>query len=175
VLVCAALVSAAVLTAGLAAGCGRKAINVPPVTADRPPAPRKPQPADLTTPQNAIRSYLAYLTYAYILATSDVASQTMGPDELVRIDSYIELDRQRGQKLDQVLKSISFGTPVTESSGKQLVPAQEQWSYRYVDIATGTYKTPGKNASFAATYTVERGPKGWQVTSVEATTTAPVQ
>ncbi len=159
----------------LLGGCKQQSIDVPPVTADKPAPAKAPKPADLTTPEKAVTSYLAFVTYAYRLGNSDVASQTMGPEELVRVDSYIQLDRERGRKIDQHLDSIKFGSPVAQGPSTKLVPAQEAWTYRYIDNVSGTFSGAAKKASFTATYTVEQGPKGWLVTSVEATSSTPVQ
>ncbi len=157
------------------AACSDDSLDVPPVKLDRPAEPRKPANADLSTPENAVRSYLDFLSYAYRLGRSDVASHTMGPDELMRVDSYIELDRQRGRTIDQRLDEIAFGRAVAQGADRQLVPAREKWTYRYVDRVSGTYKGSAKRASFSATFTVERAPAGWIVTSVEATSAAPPQ
>ncbi len=165
----------AVAVSGLLGGCSKDTIDVPPVSTERPADAKKPSGPGLATPQTAVQSYLDFVSYAYLLGKSEVASQTMGPEELTRVDAYIELDRQRGRKIDQRLDSITFGTPVVESPKKQLVPAQEAWTYRYVDSLSGAYKGAAKKASFTATYTVELGPKGWLVTSVEATSSTPVQ
>jgi hypothetical protein len=169
------VLSLVIALSALVPGCGKDTIDVPPVSAERPAEPRKPATADLSTPEKAVQSYLDYLSYAYLLGKSDVASQTMGPEEFSRVDSYIELDRQRNRKIDQQLKSITFGKLVAEGADRKLVPAQEEWTYRYVDLLSGGYKGAAKKASFTATYTVERGPRGWLVTSVEATSSTPIQ
>lgn len=164
----------AVAGSSFLSGCKKQTIDVPPVSTERPAEPRKPK-ADLTTPENAVRSYLDFVSYAYLLGKSEVASQTMGPAELARVDGYIGLDRKRGRKIDQQLKTLTFGKAVAKGADKQLVPANEAWVYRYVDLLSGTYKGGPKRASLDATFTVERGPTGWLVTSVEATATTPVR
>ena len=168
-------VAALVFAALFIGGCRKNTLDVPPVNTERPAAAQAPKAADLSTPQNAVQSYLDWVTYAYRLARSDVASKAMGPAELARVDSYIELDRQRSRTVDQHLDSIRFGTPVTSGPSKQLLPARESWTYRYVDTLSGTFRGAAKKASFTATYTVEQSPSGWLVTSVEATSTTPVR
>jgi hypothetical protein len=169
------MLAVVVAVPALISGCNKDTIDVPPVSAERPAEPRTPKAADLSTPQNAVQSYLDFVSYAYLLGKSDVASQTMGPEEFTRVDAYLELDRQRSRRIDQQLKSITFGKVVVQGADKQLLPAQEEWTYRYVDLLTGGYKGSAKKASFTATYTVERGPRGWLVTSVEATSSTPIQ
>lgn len=148
---------------------------MPPVSTERPAQAKPPATANLSTPENAVRSYLDFISYAYRIGDSDVASHTMGPEELNRVDSYIELDRQRGRKIEQRLDEIVFRAEVPEGADRQLVPATEKWTYRYIDGLTGAYKGPAKKASFDATYTVERAPGGWLVVSVEATTASGVR
>ncbi len=167
-----AVLVACLSAAVLATGCGEQKIDVPPVSTEKPAEPKAPKAADLSTPRAAVQSYLDFITYAYRLGNSDVASQTMGPEELMRVDSYIELDRQRGRKIEQQLDAITFGAPIAQGANRQLVPASEKWTYRYIDSLSGTYKGPAKKASFDATYTVDRADSGWLVVSVEATTAA---
>jgi hypothetical protein len=130
----------------------------------------KPQPWVLTTPESAVRSYLDWTSYAYRIATSDVASPTMGPDETVRVDSYIQYNLQKNQVIDQTLASITFGTPSVGSTST-LLPAKEKWTYRYVSIKTAGKTVGGPySASYDTVYTVAKSATGvWQVFSVKAT------
>lgn len=123
----------------------------------------------LTTPRAAVRSYLGWTSYAYRIATSDVATPTMGPDEAVRIDAYIQLNLEKHQLVDQTLTSISFGKQSTEGT-RTLVPTKEKWTYRYVSIAAPGGKTAAGpyTASYDATYTVVKSGKDWVVSSVQA-------
>jgi hypothetical protein len=130
----------------------------------------KPQPWVLTTPQSAVRSYLDWTSYAYRIATSDVASPTMGPDEAVRIDSYIQYNLQKSRVIDQTLTSITFGAPSVGSTST-LLPAKETWTYSYVSIKNAGQTLEGPySASYDTVYTVVRSKTGvWQVFSVKDT------
>lgn len=128
----------------------------------------KPQPPVLTTPESAVKSYLDWTSYAYRIATSDVASATMTPDEGVRVDSYIQLNVEKSQLIDQALTSITFGKPSVEAT-RATVTTKEKWSYRYVSIQTAGKTVGGPyTASYDATYTLAKTPKGWVVDSVKA-------
>jgi uncharacterized protein YceK len=128
-----------------------------------------PHPWVLSTPESAVRSYLAWTSYAYRIATSEVASTTMGPDEDVRVDSYIQFNLEKSRVIDQSLTSISFGTSSVEGT-HTLVPTKEKWTYSYVSIQSPGGKILGGpySASYDATYTVVRSGKDWVVYSVAA-------
>ena len=155
-------------TAGSAAGAhmaGPAAeIHISPAT-----VAAKPKPWVLTTPQSAVRSYLDWTSYADRVGTSDAAKATMGPDEAVRVDSYIQYLLEKSQTIDQTLTSITFGTPSTTASST-LVPAKETWTYRYVSIKTAGKTVGGPySASYDSTYTVVKQKNGdWIVFSVLA-------
>jgi hypothetical protein len=129
----------------------------------------KPQPWLLTTPDSTVRSYLEWTSYAYRIATSDVATPTMSGDEAVRVDSYIQLNLQKSQLIDQTLTSLSFGKSSTVGT-RTLVPTKEKWAYSYISI-----KSPGGKviagpytATYTATYSLMRSGKGWVVDAVDA-------
>ena len=123
---------------------------------------------ELATPTSAVRSYLAWTSYALRTATSAVATPTMGPDEGVRVDSYVQYNLEKGRLLDQALTHITFGKPVI-SSAHTLVPTHEEWRYRYLSIAAGNRVVGGPySVSYDATYTVTKTPRGWVVDSVKA-------
>ena len=122
----------------------------------------------LSTPQSAVRSYLAWTSYAYRIATSAVASPTMGPDEDVRVDSYMQYNLEKSRLIDQTLTSISFGKVSVEST-HTLVPTHEKWTYSYRSIALGNKVLGGPyTESYSATYTVVKTGKNWAVYSVAA-------
>lgn len=129
----------------------------------------KPKPWVLSSPESAVRSYLDWTSYAYRIATSEVASPTMGADEGVRVDSYIQYYVEKNQLIDQTLSSITFGTPSVGSTST-LVPAKEQWSYRYVSTKTAGKTVGGPyKASYDSTYTVVKSKNGeWVVYKVDA-------
>ena len=130
----------------------------------------KPKPWVLTTPQSAVRSYLDWTSYAYRIATSDAATPTMGPDEGVRVDSYVQYNAEKKQIIDQTLSSITFGKPSVGTTST-LVPTKESWSYRYVSIEDPSKVVGGPyTASYDSTYTLVKSKKGgvWQVYKVDA-------
>lgn len=131
----------------------------------------KPQPWVLTTPQAAVRSYLDWVSYADRIATSDVATPTMGAQEAVRVDSYIQYNIEKLRVIDQTFTSITFGTP-TITATRAILPAKESWTYRYVSIKAPGGKTLAGpyTASYDTTYTVVKSGKGstWVVDSVKA-------
>ena len=128
----------------------------------------KPQPWVLTTPESAVRSYLAWTSYAYRIGQSSFATATMSSYEEVRVDSYVQYNIQKSRLIDQTLKSITFGKANLEGA-RAIVPAKEQWTYRYVSIDTGNKTLAGPySASYDTTYTVVKSGKRWVVDSVKA-------
>jgi hypothetical protein len=128
----------------------------------------RPKPWVLTTPESAVRSYLAWTSYAYRIGQSSFATATMSSYEEVRVDSYVQYNIQKKRLIDQTLSSITFGTPNIEGT-RAIVPAKEQWTYRYVSIDTGNKTLAGPySASYDTTYTVVKSGKGWVVDSVKA-------
>jgi hypothetical protein len=128
-----------------------------------------PKPWDLKTPQSAVRSYLDWTSYAYRIATSNVASQTMTGDELARVDSYIQFNLEKSRLIDQTLSSITFG-PASAVGTTTVVPTKEKWTYRYISI-----KAPGGavlggpyTAAYDATYALVEQGGSWVVVSVTA-------
>jgi hypothetical protein len=144
------------------AGCGQPSSPAS-STASKPAMPAK---ADLSSPQAAVRSYLDWISYGYRIGSSEVASETMSGEEGVRIDSYIELNRQQGKRIDQKLGSISFGKLSSEGT-RTLVPTHEVWSYSYVSAADGRPIGQANSATYDATYTLTPARPGqWLVDSV---------
>jgi hypothetical protein len=130
----------------------------------------RPKPAVQTTPESAVRSYLDWTSYAFRIGVSDAASSAMTGPEAVRIDSYIQINLQRGRVIDQTLASITFGKPSTGVTST-IVPAKEQWTYSYLSIAVGNKVLEGPyKIRYDTAYTVVKNDKGvWQVDSVKAT------
>lgn len=136
----------------------------------------KPVPWVLTNPRAAVASYLAWTTYAFRIATSSVATPTMGGKEGVRVDSYIQYNLEKARLIDQKLLSIAFGTPSIVGT-HTLVPTKEQWTYSYLSVTTVDKTLAGPySASYDATYTVVKAKNGnWVVDSVKATALGPVK
>jgi hypothetical protein len=148
------------------AGCAPAATTTATPATGSAPAPAQ---ADLSTPVAAVRSYLDWVSYAYRVGDSDVASETMTAEELVRVDAYIQYNRQQGRLLDQKLVAFAPGHASVEGT-RVVLPAREAWRYSYPPTAESTGSvTPTYTASYDATYTVvSKGPKRWVVASVEA-------
>jgi len=136
----------------------------------------KPEPAVLTTPESAVRSYLDWTSYAYRIGQSSVATPTMTTYEEVRVDSYVQYNLQQLRLIDQTLKSITFGKPSVGATST-IVPAHEQWTYRYVSIETAGKTIAGPySAAYDSIYTVAKSKKGtWAVDSVTATAVGTVK
>ena len=136
----------------------------------------RPQPWALATPESAVRSYLDWISYAYRIAQSEVATPTMSAQQEVRVDSYLQYNLEKSQVLDQTLKSITFGKP-TVGTTSTLVPAKEQWTYRYVSIKTVDETVGGPySASYSTTYTVVKTGQGnWVVDAVAVKALGPVK
>jgi hypothetical protein len=128
----------------------------------------KPAPWVLSTPQAAVRSYLDWTSYAYRIAQSEVATPTMSAKQEVRVDSYTQLNLEKSQLIDQTLRSITFGSPSTVGT-RTLLPAKEDWTYRYVSIQKAGQTIAGPySVSYDTTYTVVKTSKGWVVDSIQA-------
>lgn len=158
-------VAAALLAASILAlsGCGQTA---PP--ASTMAAPVRPAAPNLTTPESAVRSYLAWTTYAYRVANSDIATPTMSPDEEVRVNSYVELNNEKQRVINQVLNSVEFGKASVVGT-TTVIPTKENWQYSYLSRADQQSISPTYPVSYEATYTVIRtGKSTWVVDSVAA-------
>lgn len=129
-----------------------------------PPSPM------LTSPRTAVYSYLLWISYSYRVLNSDASSPTQGPDEGVRVDSYVELNREKDRAIEQTLTALDIRSVTTKGETSTVV-ARENWLYRYITVSTDTYASPQYGASFDSTYTVVLDPKTrtWRVFQVQAT------
>jgi hypothetical protein len=134
-----------------------------------PPNPVEPPPPMLRNPETAVFSYLLWISFAYRTLNSDVATHAFSEWEEVRVNSYVELNRQESRAIDQRL--IKFEPEVVRTEGATAtVAAREEWVYRYISTADGSYSSPVNTASYNTTYTVvNKEGKGWLVDKVEAT------
>jgi len=134
-----------------------------------------PEPWDLTTPESAVRSYLDWVSYAYRVAESDVASLTQSPYQYVRTDAYVQSNLQASRLLDQTLVSLTLGTPLIDGD-TATVTAKEEWVYRYVSIveAGATLEGPYP-ATYETTYTLVKAEQGWVVDDIEVITIGDVK
>lgn len=140
-------------------------------TAEKAAAPVFPPPPMMRTPQTSVYSYLLWISAAYRVLDSDIATPAFSANQEVRVNSYVEYNRQKSQAIEQTLTAFAVRSVTTKGS-VATVAVNESWAYRYIDTATDTYKTPAMTASYATTYTVVKGATGWLVDSVEATSVA---
>jgi hypothetical protein len=137
-------------------------------TAENPNPPVRPAEADLSTPESAVDSYIEWVSYSYRTADSDASSHTMTLEEGVRVDAYIEFNRQEDRAIEQEI--VRFDAPPASVDGTVAVlPAEEEWLYRYIAISTGSYDGPLHEISYDATYTLVLDGDRWLVDLVEAT------
>lgn len=130
---------------------------------------RKPLPWDLGTPESAVKSYLEWVSYAFRIGDSQVATPTMSAYEEVRVDSYCQYNIQNKRLLDQTLDSLTFGKPSTTATCT-VVPATESWTYSYLSVEQGNAVIGGPyTLKYNSTYRVIKNDAGnWVVDSVEA-------
>ncbi|MDO8848078.1 MAG: hypothetical protein Q7W51_06805 [Coriobacteriia bacterium] len=134
----------------------------------------EPAPWDLSTPELAVRSYLDWVSFSYRMANSEIPTATMTPEEAVRVDSYIQLNRMDGKGLEQFLTSLEI-TFASQEASTAVVTAHETWRYRYFSLETLEYLTEEYMASYDTTYTLVAQPQGWLVDAVEATSNEEVK
>lgn len=145
----------------------------PPPDAPAPDAgtvgsPVLPAPRDLSTPEAATISYLEWVSYSYLMADPEIPIATMTPQEAVRVDAYIQLNRMNGQGIHQMLESFAV-TSAAENPTGATIAARESWRYRYFLLETLEYTGEWVEASYDATYTLVPGPEGWLVDRVDVT------
>lgn len=166
--------AAAVIAMMLVTGCVSNSAdqtNGGSTTVDAPGAPPIP---NLTSPQDAVRSYLDEITFAYHSADSSVASQTMTAYEWVRVDAYIEKNRQEGRGIEQTVTAFEIsGEAGTEPT--VTVSAEEAWMYRYFSLEDGSYQSEELTAAYQTEYTVVMEDGLWKVDKVKATAQGEVE
>ncbi|MBN1192621.1 MAG: hypothetical protein JXA36_02865 [Coriobacteriia bacterium] len=156
---CALALTACMVLLAVMVGCGEPGEKVG--------DPVMPAPQDLTTPESAVRSYLDWVSLSYRMANSEIPTATMTPDESVRVDSYIEYNRQEDKGIEQELESFEVRSLVQEES-QAVLTAVEIWSYRYFSLTTLEYVSEPLSASYDTTYTLVASDSGWLVDRVEA-------
>lgn len=177
--VCALLIMSLAGTALLLGGCSpaktgedtaaRSEELTPGEFPEKTPSPATPPPPpQLKNPQTAVYSYLLWISYAYRILNSDVASQTFSPYEEVRVNSYVQLNRQEQRAIDQRLLDVKV-RDIQSGENTATVAVTETWKYRYIDIQSGDYSTPAYDVSYDTTYTVVKNADGgWVVDKVTA-------
>lgn len=158
----------ALLAVAFVAGCAK------PAETGKIAPPIVPTSLDLSSPERSVRTYLAFTNLSYRMVNSELATPAMTPAEGVRVDSYIELNREKGQGIEQTVKSLKSATVSMEGTGA-VVSTQERWEYRYFSLATQLYTTPAYAASYDTTYTLVLVPRGWLVDKVQALAVGKVQ
>jgi hypothetical protein len=109
------------------------------------------------------------------MVNSDVATPTMSSSEEVRVNSYVQLNKEANKLINQRLTSLSFGTTSREGT-RTIVPTHESWEYSYLAIDTLRSLSPTYSVSYEATYTlVSPKPGLWIVDAVEAKPLGEVQ
>lgn len=163
----ALILVAVCLCIGALCASGCCAENAKPL-AGRVVEPVTPAPPDLSQPKTAVHSYLDWVSFSYRLANSEISSMTMTPWEGVRVDSYIQKNRQEGRGIDQRLTAFEIDGSSREGT-RALVVTDETWTYRYFRLSDLAYDSPRYTVSYDATYTVVREAERWLVDKVEAT------
>lgn len=126
----------------------------------------EPEPWDLSSPDNAVWSYLLWRSHSYRTVNSDVSTPTMNAREQIRVDSYIEFNRQQGKYLNAIPLSVDF-LQIRTTEATSVVTTYEKWHYSYYDINDKTLLEGPIFASYDATYTLTLDGKEWKVESVE--------
>jgi hypothetical protein len=126
-----------------------------------------PTPLDTkqSTPQEAIESYLAWLTYAFRNMDSEVATPTMTPDLAQRTAYYITMNAADEKALNQRLDSLTF-VQVEVQDTVATVKTNETWTFNYLSLRTGNFDEP-QVVRYEATYTVLMIDGIWRVQSVD--------
>jgi len=159
------------LAAAVASGCTQPTGQPAPSTTVI--ATGTPEPPTLGTPEDAVKSYLDWISFSYRSGSSEDSSPTMTAEEGVRVDSYIELNRQKDRFIEQALKKLDI-TDVKIKGASATVTANEVWDYRYVTVSSGK-PGPTLSAEYTTTYTLKQTKDGWVVATVQAQSDAPVQ
>lgn len=137
----------------------------------RPPSKvAVPPPPMLRNPRSAVYSYSLWISFAYRVMNSDVATIAFSPYEEVRVNSYVQYNKEKGRALDQVLREQKVKQVKQVSETTATVATAEKWKYRYIDINSGAYDGPWLDATYDVTYTVvyDRKRPGWLVDKVDA-------
>jgi hypothetical protein len=102
------------------------------------------------------------------MVDSDVATLTMSSGEEVRVNSYVQLNKEANKLINQRLTSLRFGTS-SRLGTRTIVPTRESWEYSYLAIDTLRSLSPTYTVSYEATYTlVSPRPGLWIVDAVQA-------
>ena len=128
---------------------------------------------DRSTPELAVRAYLDLISKAYRAGDSELAASTMTPDELVRVDAYIEFNRQRNRRIEQQLVDFDKRSESVEST-YALLTADERWRYGYIAVDSGQPTGDQNEAAYRTRYELVLDGGVWKVASVDVSATSPV-
>jgi hypothetical protein len=146
-------------------GCAPTAQDSGAIPAVVPPV--VPKEADLGSPERAVKSYTDWISFAYRVLDSEVATHTFTPHEEVRVNSYVQYNRIEGRGIEQFLADADYEQLKSRGATATLV-GDEFWRYRYFDIEETRYLTGPLEASYDVTYTVVRQTDGrWLVDKVD--------
>jgi len=120
-----------------------------------------------STPEEAVRSYLEWLTYSYRNMDSEIATPTMTPDLAQRVAYYITMNAANGKALNQRLDSLEF-VDVQIADTVATVKTRESWTFNYLVIETGVFDEPVVQ-QYEVTYTVLLIDGVWRVQAADAT------
>ncbi len=149
-------------------GCSDPAESEPEPAKERKVELPAPENTDLSTPEAAVRTYLDWISYAYRTGDSQAAFDFMTSWEFVRVDSYVEKNRQESKGIDQRLLEFDINE-VSGSESTKTVDTYEEWAYRYFG-PDGAYISEELTATYVARYTVVRAEDrdAWLVDEVDA-------
>jgi len=134
----------------------------------------RPAPPLLDTPENSVRSYLEWISYAYYTGNTDEAAAAMDIYELPRIDAYIAKLTQDNLRINQQLITLDF-VSVQSQEATATVRTHEEWSYNYMNLEDLTWDETIL-ATYENTYTVVRhDDELWYVFSVDVRTSTGVR
>jgi hypothetical protein len=122
------------------------------------------------TPEEAVETYLEWLTFAYRYADSEVATPTMTPDMSQRASYYITMNLSADKILNQRLDSFEF-VKSNYQGEIALIDTKEQWTFNYLSKKTGEFSELYE-ASYEVRYTVLLVDGVWVVQSVAADKTS---
>jgi hypothetical protein len=129
--------------------------------------PIRPGAPELSTPEAAVRSYTDWISYAYRILDSDVATHAFSEWEEVRVNSYVQYNKIEGRAIEQSLVTSEYDRAKSTDSTATIV-GKEYWRYRYIAADGSKYLTGPLDASYDVTYTVVRKDVGtWLVDRVE--------
>jgi len=127
-----------------------------------------PMPTEMrqATPEEAVETYLEWLTFAYRYADSEVATPTMTADMAQRVSYYITMNLSADRVLNQRLDSFEI-VEVENQNEIALVKTKEAWTFNYLSPQTGEFGDDFE-VTYSVRYTVIVINGMWRVQNVAA-------